>query len=100
MVRITTEEQKERVVWRIEGSFRGPWVAELEKLWQSARDCGKHLCLSLEDVPYIDDAARDLITRMYRQGVEISAKGLYVTGIVQEIQSGCSPPRSVPEFAG
>jgi hypothetical protein len=97
MVRITTEEEMESVVWRIEGSLRGPWVAELEKLWKTGRDCGKHLCLSLEDVSYIDDAARELITRMCQEGVEISASGLYMTGIIQEIQSSCLRVRS--EFA-
>lgn len=98
-MRITTEEQKECVVWRIEGSLREPWVAELEKLWESARSCGKHLCLHLEDVPYMDDAARELIAGMCRQGVEISARGLYVTAIVQEIQSGFLQVRPVQEFA-
>ncbi len=93
MVRITTEEQEERLIWRIEGSFRGPWVAELEGLWQSARDCGKRLCLSLENVSYVDDAARELITRMYRHGVDISASGLYVTAIVEGIQSVGLPAR-------
>ena len=89
MVRITTEEHKERVLWRVQGSLRGAWVTELEKLWRSARNCGKHLCLSLDDVPYVDDTARELLTRMYQDGVEISAAGLYATAIVQEIQSGC-----------
>ena len=99
MVRITTEEHKKRVLWRVEGSLRGSWVAELEKLWQIARDRGKHLCLSLDDVPYIDDTARELLTRMYRDGVEISPRGLYTTLIVQEIQSGCLPARSITECA-
>jgi len=99
MVRITTKEQEDCRVWRVEGSLRGPWVAELEKLWQSARDSGKHLSLRLEDVSYVDDAARELMTRMCQDRVEISASGLYVTAIVQEIQSGCLPVRSVPELA-
>ncbi len=99
MVRITTKEQEDCIVWRVEGSMRGPWVAELEKLWQSARDSGKRLSLRLEDVPYIDDAARELMARMYQDRVAISASGLYVTAIVQEIQSGCLSVRSVPESA-
>lgn len=99
MVRITAEKHKDRIVWRAEGSLRGPWVDELEKLWQTARDCGKHLSLNLEDVSYVDDAAVGLLTRMFQDGTELLATGPYMTAIVQEIRSGRFPARSVPNFA-
>jgi anti-anti-sigma regulatory factor len=61
MMRIITEAHKDCVVWQVEGSLRGPWVPELEKLWQSTRHSGKHPCLNLEDVSYVDDAALELL---------------------------------------
>jgi anti-anti-sigma regulatory factor len=99
MVRITAETDKDRVIWRVEGSLRGPWVDELERAWQSARDSRKHLSLDLEDVSYVDDAAIELLTRIFQDGTELLASGPYMTAIVQEIQSGCLPARSVADSA-
>lgn len=99
MVRISIEKSKSRVLWRVEGSLRGPWVAELEKVWRSARDSERHLSLNLEDVSYVDDAAMDLLTRMFQDGTELLASGPYMTAIVQEIRSGNFRARSCAEFA-
>jgi len=99
MVRITAETHKDRVIWRVEGSLRGPWVDELEKVWQSARDSGKHLSLNLENVSYVDDAAIELLTRMFQDGTELLASGPYMTAIVQEIRLGYFPARSRADSA-
>jgi hypothetical protein len=99
MVRITAETHKDQVVWRVEGSLRGPWVAELEKLWQNARHGGKHLSLNLEDVLYVDHAAMELLVSMFQDGTELLASGPYMTAIIQEIRSGCFPARSVADSA-
>lgn len=98
MMRIITEAHKDGVVWRVEGSLRGPWVPELETVWQSTRHSGKHLCLNLEDVCYVDDAALGLLARMFQDGIELLASGPYMTAVVQEIQSGCFSVRSVADF--
>jgi ABC-type transporter Mla MlaB component len=98
MVRITTETYKDRIVWRVEGSLRGPWVTELEKVWQSACHCDKRLCLNLEDVSYVDDAAMELLIRMFQDGIELVASGPYMTAIVEEIRSGCFSAPSVADF--
>lgn len=91
MVRITTETHKDRILWRVEGSLRGPWVAELEKVWQRGRDSGKHLALNLEDVSYVDDAAMELLTHMFQDGTELLASGPYMSAIVHVIRSGRFP---------
>ena len=85
MVRITTEAQNDYVVLRVEGSLRGPWVSELERVWRRTRDRHKHLCVKLADVSYVDDAAKVLLTRMFQNGTELSARGPFMTAIVQDI---------------
>ena len=85
MVRITTETQYDSVVFRVEGSLRGPWVAELERVWRSNRNGGKHLCVNLADVSFVDDDAKALLTRMFQDGTELSASGPFMKAIVQEI---------------
>jgi hypothetical protein len=97
MMRIITEAHKYCVVWRVEGSLRGPWVPELEKIWQSTRHSGKHLCLNLEGVSYVDHAALELLACMFQDGIELLASGPYMTAIVQEIQSRCVPVRPVAD---
>ena len=97
MVRITTEAHKDWIVWRVEGSLRGPWVRELERVWQSTPAAGKHLCLHLEDVSYVDHAAMGLLTRMFQDGIELLATGPYMTAMVKEIRAGGFPVRSTAD---
>ncbi len=85
MVRITTEAQDDCIVLRVEGSLRGLWVDELERIWRSNRHRGKHVRLNLVDVLYVDDAAKALLTRMFQDGTELSASGMMMKAIVREI---------------
>ena len=85
MVRISVEEHINSVVLRVEGSLRGPWVAELERVWQSNRFPDLRVCLDLKDVSYVDEAAQGLLRRMYEGGVELLAAGPMMTAIVEEI---------------
>jgi hypothetical protein len=87
MVRITTEEHGNSVVLRVEGSLRGPWVAELEKVWHGKRGSGRQLLLKLEGVSYVDDDAKALLTRMLQDGMDVTANDLYMTGILREMES-------------
>jgi len=85
MVRITSEEKDNRIELRIEGSLRGPWVPELEQVWRDSRGRSKHLHVNLDDVSFVDDAGKTLLTRMFQDGTELSADGLYMTDVVEEI---------------
>ena len=85
MVRITSDEHGNCVLLRVEGSLRGPWVAELERIWQSSRAPDKHVCVNLEGVSFVDDPAKGLLRRMVENEVELSATGPMMTAIVQEI---------------
>jgi len=41
----------------------------------------------LADVTFIDTAGRELLTRMYRQGVMLVPSGLQMKAIVEEIEA-------------
>jgi hypothetical protein len=92
MVRISIQEQSNSVVLRVEGSLREPWVAELERVWHSNRGLYKHVSVNLENVSYVDDAAKDLLRRMSQDGVELLATGPMMTAIVEEIVRGGAHP--------
>ena len=68
MVRISSDEQVDRVLLRVEGSLRGPWVAELERVWQLNRERGKSVYVSLEDIQYVDNAGKALLPECFRMG--------------------------------
>ncbi len=92
MVRITSDEQDHCFVLRIAGSLRGPWVAELERVWQSKRGPAEQVRIHLEDVSYVDDAAKALLRRMVEDGVKLFAAGPMMTAIVQEIEQCAGHP--------
>lgn len=92
MLRITSDEQDHCVVFCVEGSLRGPWVDELERVWQSNRGPDKHMHLNLEDVTYVDDAAKALLRRMVDDGVKLFATGPMMTAIVEEIVRSAADP--------
>ena len=85
MVRITSKEHDHRVILRLEGSLRGPWVAELERVWQVNQRLGKDVCVDLEDVQYVDGSGKALLTRMFQNGTALSASGVLMKAVVQEI---------------
>ena len=92
MVRITAEEHHDYVLLRVEGSLRGPWVDELERVWRCNWQCGKRISVNLTNVLYIDDAGQALLTHMLNNGTELLATGLYMTAILQEIMEIAGRP--------
>jgi hypothetical protein len=64
----------------------------LERVWQSNRSPAKHVYVKLEDVTYVDDAAKDLLRRMVEDGVKLLATDLFMTAIVQEIEQSAGRP--------
>jgi ABC-type transporter Mla MlaB component len=88
MLRIITEPQSDRVVLRVEGSLRGPWVTELERIWERNLLFQQRVGVDLADVSYVDDAGKALLTRIFEQGTELTAEGPFMQAIVQEIKRG------------
>jgi anti-anti-sigma regulatory factor len=87
MLRITVEERGDRIVFRIEGKLRGPWVPELERCWRSTatHTHAKFFSVDLDHVDFVDDRGKALLTEMNSAGVELIATGCAMRSIVQQI---------------
>jgi anti-anti-sigma regulatory factor len=85
MFRITTQNEADKSVLKLEGWLSGPWVKELDTCWRIATNTGRQLSVDLSEVYYVDDAGRQLLTLMYRAGVGFVTKGCVMPEMVREI---------------
>ena len=69
MLRITIDDEANPVRLKLEGRIVGPWVAELDRTWNSlSPSLGKRkLCVDLCGVSFIDREGRRVLAEMYRQ---------------------------------
>ena len=87
MLRVTVEERdSNRIVFRVEGKLKGPWVIELEKCWRSisGRAIGKTFGVDLDGVNFVDDRGKTLLIEMARAGVELIATESMMRSIVEQ----------------
>ncbi len=87
MLRITRHDAGTECLLRLEGSLAGPWVTEVALCWISVATSqpARLIRIDLSDVCDVDDAARVLMSLMYRTGVRFVATGLDIPEIVREI---------------
>jgi anti-anti-sigma regulatory factor len=100
MLRIDTDYSSESTNFTVAGKLVGAWVIVLEECWQTAvvERPGSAIIVNLADVTFIDDAGRELLTRMCRQGVALAATGILTECIVDEIKTDVSRgPTIVPQ---
>jgi hypothetical protein len=67
MLRIKTEETSRGLRFSLEGKLKGPWVAELERLYAAK----KPVALDLEHLTGADEAGRYLLALVQRDGVAL-----------------------------
>ena len=89
MLRITSHAAAGAVALKLEGWLTGAWVDEVDRCWRAAasREGHQRICVDLSEVFFVDDAGRELLTRMYRAGVDFVATGCVMPEIVREISS-------------
>jgi hypothetical protein len=87
MLRVTVEERGDRIIFRVEGKLRGPWVPELERCWRStaSHTHAKFFSVDLDGVDFVNDQGKTLLTEMAAAGVELIATGYGMRSIVQQI---------------
>ena len=88
MLKITTQTDATRTIFELEGRLAGPWVKELEGCWQRAGITDQPVKVRLKAVTFIDDAGRELLAKMHRQGAELVAEGCMTKAIIEEILRG------------
>ena len=71
MPTLTTEKSKTSATFRLNGKLTGPVVTELETSWRVAKHQNLGgLRLDLRKVKEIDDTGKDLLKRMFCDGVQ------------------------------
>ena len=87
MLKIDTEMLDDEVLFVLEGSLSGPWVAEVERAWRGAtidRQPGK-IRVDLSDVIFVSDEGKQLLERICASGTEIFSSDLLTKALADEL---------------
>jgi hypothetical protein len=89
MLRVSVEEKTDEIVVRLEGKLSGPWVHELQELWNHLEPAqkGRPIVIDLQPTNYIDDLGKRLLSQMYQKGARFQATGLLMGEVVARIHS-------------
>jgi hypothetical protein len=92
MLKISVTEVQDNITLDLEGRLAGPWTSELEQCWrdQQTRSDGKTVLVRLRAVTFIDEAGKELLTRMFRENATLEGSGCLVRAILAEI-TGAQP---------
>ena len=84
---------------KLEGCLTGPWVEELATCWRQAIQSKQTqgVRVDLRGVCHVDDAGRELMTRMYLDGARFVASGCVMPEVVREISEPAAVRHSVGE---
>jgi len=87
MLRIQIEERCQLLTIRLQGRLAGPWVAELDRCWQStlAAAGDKTVDVVLEAVTYVDGPGELLLWEMHQGGARLHGYGLHSRHLVDQI---------------
>jgi hypothetical protein len=87
MLRITVEQQIALVLLVLEGRLVGAWVEELQKVISGlgVEASGKRVVIALTAVSGVDAEGRELLYRLYTQGVSLEGSGLNANALIEEI---------------
>jgi ABC-type transporter Mla MlaB component len=87
MLRITPDANEDEYLLKLEGCLCGAYVPELAACWREVRghQYDAPLRVDLTEVCHVDDAGRELMTTMYRAGVQFVARGFVIPELLREI---------------
>lgn len=86
-ISVKNEEWHKQILLDVEGRLAGPWVAELERCWESERQKvpSETIVVRLSSVSFIDDAGRELLGRISNAGSKLEGHGCMVRAIIARI---------------
>ncbi len=87
MLRITVQDESDKVTLKLEGNLDGIWVTELEESWRAAKSTfgNRSFRLDLTAVDCVDSAGNYLLALLRRSGVELIASGVAMSERVRTI---------------
>jgi len=100
MLRITVREEEKKGRIQAAGKNAGTWVAELENSWRSVQAPGKEIEIDLKDVADVDEAGRQLLSRMPQAGAHLLARGVMMRAVVDDIAESRQTDNKVKLLAG
>ena len=87
MLKISTEMLGEEVMLVLEGSFSGPWVAEVESVWQrtSIGRESRQVRVDLSGVTFVSDEGKQVLEQICASGAEIVSSDLLTKALADEL---------------
>jgi anti-anti-sigma regulatory factor len=95
MLKISVREDTldKGILIEVEGRLAGPWVDELERSWEmeSGKTHSTPITVRLASVTFIDDAGKQLLSRIFRAGAKLEGNGCMVRAIIAAITGAKFP---------
>ena len=93
MLRITTGEKEDSIVFSIEGRLCGAWADEARGEWVrfSERVNGHPIVLDLAGLTYVDHAGERLLAEILSTGARVRSSGVLISHIVDRVRAQVAP---------
>lgn len=88
MLKITIKHEGPRSTLELEGRLSGPWVAELERTWETERGHFDEVCVELRSVSFVDSDGKALLKKLHASGTSISGHGCLTRAIISDVTGG------------
>ena len=87
MLKISTKMLGDDVMLVLEGSFSGPWVAEVESVWHrtSTGRKSRRVRVDLSGVTFVSEEDKELLEQICVSGAEIVSSDLLTKTLVDEL---------------
>jgi anti-anti-sigma regulatory factor len=92
-ISVKNEEPHNQLLLEVEGRLAGPWVEELERSWEAerGRSSSERLIVRLSNVTFIDEAGKELLSRIFQGGAQLEGSGCMVRAIIARITGAGFP---------
>lgn len=88
MLKITTYKESKVIRFVVDGKLTSASISVLENCWIDAkRSAVSEIHFEFNDITFIDDSAKKLLTQMSQQGVKLFAKDIQMKAIVENASS-------------
>ena len=90
MLRITIQPTPDVTTFKLEGNLGGPWVQDLEGLWQRVREnaLNRPVRVDLTSVLLVDKEGKRVLKVIHEDGAELVSNDVFMTSVIQEMLSG------------
>lgn len=89
MLRISTAEKDDSIVFSVEGRLCGAWAEAARTEWLRLRQRvnGHPVILDLAGVTYVDPAGERLLAEILSAGAQVHSSGVLISHIVERVRT-------------